>query len=435
MRTFKMGGVHPPENKISAGNPIEYPDLPNKVVIPLSQHIGAPAVAIVGKGDKVKVGTLIGRAEGFVSANVHASVSGTVTKVDNFIDGSGFPCPGVFIDVEGDEWDSSIDPNRSVERACNLSPEEIIAKIGQAGIVGMGGATFPAQVKLTPPKDSKAEILIVNAAECEPYLTSDHALMLEKPEQILLGITILMKALRVSRAVIGIEYNKIDVAELLKKYLPYYPEIEITLLRTKYPQGGEKQLIEAITKRRVKSGQLPISVGVIVQNAGTVFAVYEAVQKNKPLIERIVTVSGKALSNPSNLCARIGTPIQNLIDKAGGIPDNTAKIINGGPMMGKAMSNLEAPVTKGCSGIVLLSEKETLRRQEHDCIRCTQCLIVCPMGLDPTLLMNLAQYKMWDEVKNNYVADCIECGCCSYICPSNRPLLDYIRLGKLEIRR
>jgi electron transport complex protein RnfC len=432
MKTFKMGGLHPPGNKISAGKPVEYVDLPGKVVIPLNQHIGTPAVAVVSKGDKVKVGTLIGRAEGRISANVHASVSGTVTKVDNFTDGSGYSCQSIFIDVKGDEWEPAISQNNALERECRLSPEEIVARIGNAGIVGMGGATFPTQVKLTPPRDAKAEVLIVNASECEPYLTADHAMMLEKPEHILTGITILMKALNISRAVIGVENNKADAIELLKKYLPQYQGIEILTLRVKYPQGSEKQLIESVTKRRVKSGQLPVSVGAIVVNVSSVFAVYEAVQKNKPLIDRVVAVSGKALPNPSNLYARIGTPIQNLIDRAGGIPENTAKIVNGGPMMGNALSNLEAPVTKGCTGIILLAEKETLRRQEYDCIRCTQCLVVCPMGLDPTLLMDLVKYKMWDEVKSNHVADCIECGCCSYICPSNRPLLDYIRLGKFR---
>ena len=301
MYTFRIGGIHPSGNKLSAGRPIEAIAPTAKVVIPLGQHIGAPAEAVVAKGDKVKVGTLIGKAAGFVSANVHSSVSGTVTKIDTMLDAAGLPKPAVYINVEGDEWEETIDRSETLVRDCTLSAKEIIGKIAAAGIVGMGGATFPTQVKLSPPPGSKAEILIVNAVECEPYLTSDHSLMLAKGEEIIVGVKILMTAIDVRRAVIGIESNKPDAIKLMKKLSAKEQGIEVMPLKMRYPQGGEKQLIDAVIRRQVKSGALPISVGAVVQNVGTVFAVYEAVQKNKPLIERVITVTGKSVVKPSNL--------------------------------------------------------------------------------------------------------------------------------------
>ena len=433
MRTFNLGGIHPPSNKLSAGRPIQILSPPEAVIIPLKQHLGAQASAVVAKGDKVKTGTLIGKAEGFISANVHSSVSGTVTKVDNMIDGSGISCPAVYIKTEGDDWEPAIDRSDSLIKECSLTSPEIINKIEAAGIVGMGGAAFPTRIKLSPPPGSKVEILIINAAECEPYLTSDHALLIEKGEQIMVGTMILMKALNVNRAVIGIECNKPDVIALMTKLSAGYKGIEVIPLKERYPQGGEKQLIDAVIRRQVKSGALPVSVGAIVQNAGTVYAVYEAVQKNKPLIERVITVTGKNLANPSNFLTRIGTPVSVLIEAAGGLPENTGKIINGGPMMGKAMVNTQAPVTKGCSGILLIAKGESFRRQTHDCIRCSKCVDSCPMGLEPSLLMSLTEYKMWENAEKNYVVDCIECGSCSYVCPANRPLLDYIRLSKTTV--
>ncbi|MDR1097284.1 MAG: electron transport complex subunit RsxC [Tannerella sp.] len=433
MRTFRIGGIHPPANKLSAGRPIETIAVPAAVVIPLSQHIGAPAKAVVAKGDKVKVGTLIGKAEGFVSAHVHSSVSGTVAKIDTVPGDSGTARPAVYINVEGDEWETDIDRSDTLVKDCNLSSEEIIKKIETAGIVGMGGATFPTRIKLTPPPGNKAEILIINAVECEPYLTADHSLIMEKSEQILVGTVILMKSLHVSRAVIGIECNKPDAIERMTGLSAEYKGIEIMPLKTRYPQGGEKQLIDAVIRRQVKSGALPVSVGAVVQNAGTVYAVYEAVQKNKPLIERVITVTGKKVARPSNFLARIGTPVSTLIDAAGGMPEDTGKLIGGGPMMGRAMVSTAAPVMKGSSGILLLTKEESLRRPSHDCIRCAKCVGACPMGLEPSLLMNLSEYKLWDDAEKNYITDCIECGSCSYTCPANRPLLDYIRLGKSAV--
>nr|MBP9482429.1 RnfABCDGE type electron transport complex subunit C [Parabacteroides sp.] len=337
LKTFRIGGIHPPENKLSAGKHITALDIPKQVIIPLGQHIGAPAQALVKKGDLVKVGTLIAKAGGFVSANIHSSVSGKVNKIDNALDSSGYRKPAVYIDVEGDEWEETIDRTETIIRDCNLSSKEIVDKIAAAGIVGLGGATFPTQVKLLPPPGTKAEVLIINGVECEPYLTSDHSLMLEKGLEILSGVSLLMKATNVSKAIIGIENNKPDAINHFKKLATEFKGIEIEPLKVQYPQGGEKQLIDAIISKQVKSGALPISVGAIVQNVGTAFAVYEAVQKNKPLIERIVTVTGKGVSTPSNFKVRIGTPISTLIEAAGGIPENTGKIIGGGPMMGKAL--------------------------------------------------------------------------------------------------
>lgn len=433
LRTFRIGGIHPPENKLSAGKKIETLALPKQVIIPLGQHIGAPAQALVKKGDLVKVGTLLAKAGGFVSANIHSSVSGKVNKIDNVLDASGYKKPAIYIDVEGDEWEESIDRSEDLVKECSLSPKEIIDKIAQAGIVGLGGATFPTHVKLMPPPGSKPEIVIINAVECEPYLTSDHSLMMEKGEQILVGVSILMKAVNVSKAVIGVENNKSDAIAHLSKLAAGYKGIEVMPLKVRYPQGGEKQLIDAVIKRQVKSGALPISTGAIVQNVGTAYAIYEAVQKNKPLFERVVTVTGKAVAKPSNLLVRIGTPIANLIEAAGGLPENTGKIIGGGPMMGKALISADVPVTKGSSGVLLLTREESVRKPMSNCIRCAKCVNACPMGLVPSLLMNATEFKNWELAEKNHITDCIECGSCSYTCPANRPLLDNIRFGKGKV--
>ena len=435
MKTFKLGGVHPQENKFSAGKPVIVAEVPKQVIIPLSQHLGAPAEAVVQKGDSVKVGQLIGKSTGFVSANVHSSVSGKVAKIEASPDVSGYKRPSVFIDVDGDEWLEEIDRSANVVRECNLSAEEIVKKIADAGIAGLGGATFPAHVKLTPPPGKKAEVLIINAVECEPYLTCDHQLMMEHSEEILVGISILMKALNVKRAIIGIENNKKDAIELFEKQIQKlsFSGIEVTALKVQYPQGGEKQLIDATIGRQVPSGALPIEVGAVVQNVGTVFAIYEAVQKNKPLIERVLTITGKSVQNPANYQVRIGTPLADVVELAGGIPSDTGKIVAGGPMMGRAVASLNVPTTKGSAGILFLPEKEARRMQMNNCIRCAKCVSVCPMGLEPYLLMAQGENKMWDEMESNRVLDCIECGSCSYTCPANRPLLDEIRYGKFTV--
>ena len=432
LKTFKMGGVHPPENKISANSPIEVLPLPETVTIPISQHIGVPSQILVQKNDKVKVGTLIAKQNGFVSANIHSSVSGTVQKIEEVFDTSGYRRMAITIAVEGDEWEEFIDRSTDLKKDYDTSID-IIQKIAEAGIVGLGGATFPAHVKLTVPQGKKAEILIINGVECEPYLTSDHRLMLERDNEIMIGTSILMKALNVRDAAIGIENNKPDAIKKLTETAKNYPGIKVVPLKVKYPQGAEKQLIKAIINREVPSGKLPIEVGAVVQNIGTAFAVYEAVVKNKPLIERVVTVTGKSLEKPSNLLVRIGTPVQKLLDYAGGIDENATKVISGGPMMGKAISNLDIPVTKGTSGIVVLSKKEGYRKEQNNCIRCARCVSVCPMGLEPYLLMAYSERQMWSEAEKDKVMDCIECGSCSFTCPSSRPLLDYVRLGKSTV--
>ena len=435
MRTFKIGGIHPNDAKLSAGVAIEVMPLPLQVSIPVAQHIGAPATVVVAKGDKVKAGTLIAQATGFVSANVHSSVSGTVAKIDNEPDASGNRRQVVVIDVEGDEWEDEVDLKGDFKRTFNLSSEEIIAKIKDAGIVGMGGATFPTHVKLMPPPGKVAEVLIINAVECEPYLTSDHALMLEHADEVLIGVQLLMRAAKVNRAMIGIENNKKDAIKLLQEKASKLIGIEICPLRMKYPQGSEKQLIDALIGRQVPSGALPIEVGAIVQNVGTAYAVYEAIVKNKPLVERIVTVTGQSLAQPKNVLARIGTPMSTLIAFAGGMPENTGKVIAGGPMMGRAVVNVDAPIQKGSSGILLMSDTQSVRAEMDNCIRCGKCVSVCCMGLQPYLLMNLVEKKMSQEAEQETVYDCLECGSCSFTCPAHRPLLDYIRYGKSTVMR
>lgn len=430
LKTFRIGGVHPPENKLSAEGKIQVLSLPEQVIIPLSQHIGAPATPIVQKGDTVKAGQLIAQAAGFVSANIHSSVSGTVVSVDNVTDAAGLSKPAITIKVEGDEWEEGIDRTEKIEHNITLSKEEIIKAIAAAGIVGMGGATFPTQVKLTPPPGNKAEFLIINGAECEPYLTADHRIMLERAEEIIIGVQILMKAIDVKKAVIGIENNKKDAIARLQQIADKVLGVEICPLKMKYPQGGEKQLIQAIVGRAVPSGALPIAVGAVVQNAGTALAVYEAVMKHKPLVERVVTVTGKSVKNPGNYLCRIGTPISKLIEAVGGLPEDTAKVIGGGPMMGRTMVNIDSPVMKGTSGILLINDKEAARRPMRNCIRCGKCVSACPMGLEPYLLAKLATFNLLERLEEEKVMDCIECGSCSFTCPSARPLLDYIRLGK-----
>ena len=434
MKTFRIGGVHPAENKLSAASAIEVLGLPKQAVFPLSQHIGAPAVPCVAKGDVVKVGTKIADAGGFVSAAIFSSVSGKVAKIDSVIDASGYRKPAIFIDVDGDEWEEGIDRSETLVKECSLKPEEIVEKIKNAGVVGMGGACFPTHVKLCPPPGSKAECVIINAVECEPYLTADHRLMLEKPEEILVGVSLLMKAAKVDKGYIGIENNKPDAIKLMQEKAVAYPGIEIVPLKVKYPQGGEKQLIDAVISRQVPAPPaIPISVGAVVQNVGTAYAVYEAVMKNKPLFERIVTVTGKSVVKPSNFLTRMGTPMSQLIDAAGGLPEDTGKVIGGGPMMGKALMNIEVPICKGSSGVLIMNDKEARRGEVRPCIRCAKCVSACPMGFEPFLLSTLSAHSEWERAEKDDIVSCIECGSCQFTCPSNRPLLDMIRLGKSTV--
>ncbi|HOA08870.1 MAG TPA: electron transport complex subunit RsxC [Tenuifilaceae bacterium] len=433
LKTFKKGGVHPPENKISAAQPVEVLPLPAKVIIPLSQHIGAPAEAMVAKGDRVKTGQLIAKSAGFVSANIHSTVSGIVESLEPVMDSSGYKRPAITINVEGDDWEPSVDRSPNLKKEITLSAQDIIKKIAEAGIVGLGGATFPTHVKLSVPAGKKAEMLVINGVECEPFLTSDHRLMLEKGHELMIGIQILMKALNVPKAMVGIEANKPDAVSHLQSLAKSYSGIEVQPLKVKYPQGGEKQLIKALTGREVPSGGLPIDIGAVVHNVGTALAVYEAVQKNKPLVERIVTVTGKNLAHPSNFLVRIGTPVSALIAAAGGLPDDTGKVVSGGPMMGKAVSSIDVPVTKGTSGILVIPAAESKRKPEGVCIRCAKCVSVCPMGLEPYLLYRLGQRMQYSQMEVERVLDCMECGSCSFECPANLFLLDFIRLGKVEV--
>ena len=435
MKTFKMGGVHPEENKISTQAAIEGMPLPKQVVVLMNQHLGAPATPIVAKGDKVKVGQMIAEAQTFMCANIHSPVSGTVAKIEPCKDFVGLPKNAIYIDVEGDEWMETIDRTPDIKRECTLEPKEIVAKLKEMGIVGLGGATFPAHIKYSIPEGKKAEYLIINAAECEPYLTSDYRVMLEHPEEVCIGASILRKALGVPNAYIGIETNKPDAIKLMTETAKKYQGIVIEPLKVKYPQGAEKQLINAITGRKVPSGKLPIDVGCVVSNLGTSFAVYEAIQKNKPLIENILTVTGKKLPSQHNYQCRIGISYNDIIKHAlGSLPETTGKVISGGTMMGKAISNLDAPTTKGASSVLVMDEAEARRNPETNCIRCGKCMHACPMGLEPYLFSALVKNKRAEEAKQHNILDCIECGCCYFSCPANKPLTDEIRLGKNMVR-
>jgi electron transport complex protein RnfC len=432
-KTFKHGGIHPADNKISAESAIETVPPEGIVQIFMSQHIGAPATPVVAKGDRVKTGQLIAKATGFVSANIHSSVSGTVTNIDMVADHLGVKKEAITIKVEDDEWMEDIDRSDSIVGDISLSAEETVGRIAASGIVGLGGAAFPSHVKLSPPPGKTARYLIINAAECEPYLTSDYRVMMEHTEEIMIGIQILKKAVGVPVAFVGVEVNKPKAIERLNALTSVYGGITIVPLRKKYPQGGEKQLISAITGCEVPSGGLPVDVGAIVHNVGTVFAVYEAVQKNKPLIDNVVTITGRDLSVQKNLLVRVGTPVSRLLEIVGGVPAGTGKIIFGGPMMGKAASNFDAPTQKSTSSILLMPDGMSHRGKVSACIRCSRCVSVCPMNLEPYLLKRLSECKMFEESEQNSVHDCIECGSCAYSCPANIPLLDHIRLSKTEV--
>ncbi|MBQ2728281.1 MAG: electron transport complex subunit RsxC, partial [Alistipes sp.] len=361
-------------------------------------------------------------------------ISGTVESVDMQLNGQGLRQMMITIKREGDEWVETIDRSTEIKRACDLDGAAIIAKINEAGIVGMGGATFPTHVKLSVPPGKKAECLIINGVECEPYLTSDHRTMLEMGEEMLIGVEILMKAIAVDKAYVGIENNKPDAIAHLTKLAEQFKGIEIVPLKVMYPQGGEKQLIAAITGRQgPPPPALPIDVGAVVCNASTTYAVYRAVQKNMPLIERVVTVTGKQMKEPKNLLTRMGTPIQSLLEAAGGLSEEAGKVINGGPMMGRAMVNLASPVTKGCSGITVMYGADAERKEAGQCMKCAKCVSACPMGLEPYWLAKMAKKQGWEALEEQMITSCIECGCCQSSCPAYLPLLDWVRLGKQTV--
>lgn len=434
LKTFSKGGIHPPENKITSLKEIKTLPTPKVVYVPIAQHIGIPAEIIVNAKDKVEIGEVIAKSGGFVSSNIHSPVAGTVTKLDKIIDSSGYKKQCIVIRTDAKNESNFETITYPLIKEIKLQPKEILQKINDFGIVGLGGATFPSHVKLSVKEGTKLDHIIINGVECEPYLTADHRLMLEKTEEIIVGIKILMHALQVDKAIIGIENNKKDAIGLFKKLTKNEEGIKVAALQVKYPQGGEKQLINAILNREVPKNGLPLDVGVIVHNVGTIFAIYQAIQHNKPLIERVVTVTGKKLQNPSNYWVKIGTPIKDLVEEVGGLPEGTRKIVNGGPMMGKAIKNTDVPVTKGTSGILVISKDEASRGQPKNCIRCGECVDVCPMGLEPHLLMSLTEKAMYDKAANEDIMTCIECGSCNYVCPSHRPLLDYIRFGKSIVK-
>lgn len=435
MKTFRRGGIHPEENKLTKDCSIEIFPLPKQGIVFVSQHLGAPARLIVKKGDRVKTGQLIAKAEQFICANTHSPYTGIITKIDLATDFNGYRKEAIYIDVEEDEWEDGIDISDEIVGDIKLESKEIIDKIKEMGIVGLGGAAFPTHIKYMLPPGKTAQYLIINASECEPYLTSDFRLMNEKVEESIIGIAILKKALGVEKALVGIEENKPAAIKNMREIAKKYDGIEIIPLRTKYPQGAEKQLINALTKTEVPSGKLPIEVGCVVNNIGTAEAVYYAVQKNKPLIENILTLTGKSLKNNKNLRVRVGTSIESIINHYGGLPEDTGKVISGGPMMGKAISELSAPTVKTTSAILIMSDKESSRKEETNCLRCGKCINVCPMGLEPIIIAQYAENRLWEETEAAYAMDCIECGSCLYTCPAGRPLLDLIRLSKSNITR
>ena len=433
--TFSIGGVHPHDSKISRNCAIQQLPVPPAVYVALSQHIGAPAKPVVEVGDKVLVGQVIAEPGGFVSAFIHSPVSGTVKSIGPRKDLAGNPAPCIEIETEGDEWAPGIDLSDTLVTEIPADNKAIIEKIRLAGVVGLGGATFPTHVKLMPPPGSKCEMVIINGCECEPYLTSDFRVLLEKGEQVVVGAAILQQVMGGVPVTIAIEVNKPEAIKHIREVIGKLPykNIEVMPMKMRYPQGSEKQLIDAVMHRQVGSGALPISVGAVVQNVGTAMAVYDAVQKNKPLIDNIVSITGDCFPNQANLQIRVGTPFRYIIDHLGGIPADAAKLISGGPMMGKAVANLDASTLKGTSALLFLTEKQTRRAPESNCIRCGKCADACPMGLEPFLLVKLAKANDLEQLEKNAAQDCIECGCCLYSCPARIPLLDHIRLGKAAV--
>lgn len=429
--TFK-GGVHVKHNKeFTENKSIEIMEKQNTVYIPLQQHIGAPCESLVKPGDRVKVGQKIGEADAFVSAPIHSSVAGTVKSIVDMTTPTGIKTKTIVIEPDGtDELDEGLVPKGRLE---DLSPKELLNILKEAGITGMGGAAFPTHVKLSPPPDKKIDTVIINGAECEPFLTSDHRVMLEDPEKIIFGLKIMMKILGVEEGYIGIENNKMDAVKSLKQSLSPEDNIKIVTVKTKYPQGDEKRLIDAITGRKVPSGGLPMDVGCVVNNAGTAKAMAEAVLEGKPLYERVVTVTGNGITEPKNLLVKVGTPFKEVIEMCGGFKGTPGKILMGGPMMGLSQFSTDVPVIKGSSGILVLTEEESKPRKINACIKCGKCLEACPVHLQPLFISAYALKDNFEESERYGALDCVECGACSYICPANRPLTESIRFAKREI--
>ena len=402
--------------------------LPERVVVPLRQSLGAPATPVVKVGDEVKTGQVIGEAAGFVSVPVHASISGSVTAVGRFPHPLGGEHQAIVIEGDGeDAWHESVQARTDVD---SLEPKAIIDIIREAGIVGLGGAAFPTHVKLSPPDSKPIDVAILNGAECEPWLTADHRLMLEKPAEVLEGFRLIMKALGCEKGFVGIESNKPDAVEAMKAAVPSDSGIRVAMVQVKYPQGAEKQLIDSLLRRKVPAGGLPMDVGVVVQNVGTALAVYEACHKGIPLIRRVVTVTGNPVENPTNFSPRLGTPVSSLVEQAGGLSDDVSKVISGGPMMGMTQFTLDVPVIKGMSGMLFLGHGEVDTRPPDACIRCGHCVHACPMKLLPTTIEKYVMVEAIERAVELGLNDCIECGSCAYVCPSRRRLVHQFKYGK-----
>jgi electron transport complex protein RnfC len=426
------GGIHPHDEKhYSKDAPIEVMPLPAKVVIPLSQHIGAPSKPVVKIGDEVKTGQVISEAGGFVSIPMHASITGKVTKIASYPHPTGTTQMAVEITGNGeDNWVELTDDANYMD----LGTDEMKARIAAAGICGMGGAGFPTHVKLSPPAEKPIDTVVLNGVECEPFLTADYRIMLEQADDIIKGLEIIMKITGAKQGVIGIEANKPDAIKLLEQKTASLAGISVVGCKLRYPQGAEKQLIYAATRRRVPNkGGLPMDVGVVVQNVGTAIAIYEAVRYRKPLIERVITITGKIVKNPKNLKARVGTYYGELLQYCGGTTAEIGKVISGGPMMGFAIPTLDTPMTKGSSGLLIFNAEEAHKDEEHTCLRCARCVDICPMNLAPSLIASSVKYQDWDSAEKYGVMDCIKCGSCAYVCPSHIKLIQWIDIGKMEV--
>ncbi len=427
-------GVHPPDQKeLTADLPTRRLPFPDEVVLPIRQHAGKPARPIVERGDRVERGDLVAEPQGFVSSPIHASAAGTVVDVDFWPHPDGSWERAIRIRV--DRFSTQLPRPRLVPRWETLAPAELVEAIRRAGVVGLGGAAFPTHVKLSPPPEHPVDTVLVNGSECEPYLTTDHRTMVEFPERVHLGLRVMMRALGVERAVIGVELNKPDAIEALRRTAPPDLDVSVVGLTVKYPQGAEKMLIRSLLGREVPGGKLPMHVGTLVQNVSSVATIAEVFETGLPLVERIVTVTGRGVRSPANLIVPVGTKLRDLLEHCGGLTPDAREIVFGGPMMGGSVAHLDAPLLKGTTGVVVLTEAEVRVPESYPCIRCGRCLDACPLFLNPQLLASLARAGRWEEMEEAHLADCMLCGCCAYVCPSNIPLAQLFRLSKDAVRR